>query len=289
MPEEGLNRPRIALALGGGGALGIAHVGVLKVLSEFGIRPDFVAGTSAGAMVGATYCAGVPVEEIARHSLELSWRKLRKRVFPAFALYTNEPMIEYLQGILPVRSFAELTTPLRVVATDLCSAQMVIIEAEPRPPHGELWRPDEAVSINADLVDAVRASCTVPVAFKPVELAGRMLVDGGLVCNVPAAPARQMGADVVIAVDLASRTTIERKPTNILQYIIQASAIRTSWAIRNRRIYADIVLQPDLTAFRWDRFRDSAEVFKRGEAIAREKIGDILLSIKAAEAQLNQQ
>ena len=287
MPEESLKRPRIALALGGGGALGIAHVGVLKVLREYGIRPDFVAGTSVGAIAGALYCGGVPVEEIARQSLELSWRKLRKRVFPAFALYSNEPMIEYLESMLPVRSFAELTTPLRVLATDLCTAQMVVIEADPRPPHSELWGPEESVSINADLVGAIRASCAVPVAFKPVELAGRLLVDGGLVCNVPAAPARAMGADVVIAVDLASRTTIERKPTNILQYIIQASAIRTSWAIRNRRIYADVVLQPDLTAFRWDSFKDSAEVLKRGEVIAREKIGDILLSIKAAEAYLN--
>ena len=286
MSDQGGKRPLIAMALGGGGALGIAHLGVLKVLHEYGIEPDFVAGTSAGAMVGACYCSGMPMDEVIRLSLELDWPKLRKRTFPSFALFTNEPMREYLDSILPVKTFAELKTPLRVVATDLCTAQLVVIEDQPRPLTDDIWQEDEIATITGDLLDAVRASCTVPVIFKPVELAGRLLVDGGMICNVPAGLARQMGADIVIAIDLVGRWTTHRRPRNILQYVAQTAAIRTTWAIRNRRIYADVVLQPDLSSFQWDSFARSQQVLEAGIAVARERIGEIMLAIQAAQATL---
>jgi NTE family protein len=285
MGEGDTERPRIGLALSGGGALGIAHIAVLKVLHEFGVVPDYVGGTSAGAMVGAVYCAGLSIEEMTRLCMSLSWNKLRRRLFPSFALYTNQPMADYLRSILPVHSFAELKTPLRIVATDLCTGQMVVIENEPQPLPEGLWGSEQAVSVSGDLIDAVRASCAVPIVFEPVVVAGRKLIDGGLVCSVPAGLVHQMGADIVIAVDLVRLHSLQREPTNIAQYILQTFAIQTNWALKSRRIYADVVIQPEWGDIKWDDFGCSKLIYERAEAAAHEKIGDVLLKIQAFRAQ----
>src|SRR6201988_3645022 len=182
-PETGPGTPGIGIALGGGFARGIAHVGVLKVLEEEKILIDFIAGTSVGALIGAAYCSGVTSAE-----LEVIARRVRFKTFARWTLSrhgfaTNQRMIGFLQSILKVKSFEELRIPLAVTATDLSTGEGVVFHSGP-------------------LVEPVRASCAYPGMFLPVNIRGRWLVDGILAHAVPTHPLRDMGADRVLAVHL---------------------------------------------------------------------------------------
>ena len=188
MPETSQDSPGIGIALGGGFARGIAHVGVLKVLEEEKIPISFIAGTSVGALIGAAYCSGVSPAE-----LEVIARRVRFKTFARWTLSrhgfaTNQRMIGFLQSILKVKSFEELRIPLAVTATDLSTGDGVVFHSGP-------------------LVDPVRASCAYPGMFLPVNIRGRWLVDGMLAHAVPTLPLVEMGAKRVLAVHLRGRWT----------------------------------------------------------------------------------
>lgn len=175
----------LGLALGGGGALGAAHVGVLKALEERRIRPSVVAGTSAGALVGAAYAAGLPVKRIEQLVREATWSTFGRMTFtPRLGLLDSSALLDTIERIGHEPNIEDLPRRFAAVATDPAARAEVIIDRGP-------------------LGAALRASIAVPGLFPPITRDGRVLVDGGLAANLPIRAARQLGATRVIAVRLS--------------------------------------------------------------------------------------
>src|SRR5262245_9114306 len=171
--------PTIGLALSGGAARGMAHVGVLRALVENKIPIDYIAGTSAGSIVGGAYAAGMQVEEIAELSRDLRWRKIGRLTISRLAFQSNKRLETYMRQRLPVTRFEDLVIPFAAVATDLKTGTAVIMRDK------------------GDVPFAIRASCTIPGWYVPVvDEQGRQLVDGGLVAVIPATVTRELGADI---------------------------------------------------------------------------------------------
>ena len=184
-PPKPPRPPRIGLALGGGAARGFAHIGVIQVLEEAGIKPDLVVGTSAGSLVAALYAAGRPGAELARVALGMDESAITDWSFPGRGLIRGEALARYVREQTGGRTIEQLPLPLGIVATDLDSGLPMLFQ-------------------RGDVGMAVRASSAVPAVFQPVRIGSREYVDGGLVSPVPVRFARQMGAELVIAVDISS-------------------------------------------------------------------------------------
>ena len=177
--------PRIGLALGGGAARGFAHIGVIQVLEEAGIRPYLVVGTSAGSLVAALYAAGRTGSELARVALAMDESAITDWSFPGRGMIRGDALARYVREQTGGRTIEQLPMPLGIVATDLDNGLAMLFQ-------------------RGDVGLAVRASSAVPAVFQPVNIGGREYVDGGLVSPVPVRFARQMGAELVIAVDISS-------------------------------------------------------------------------------------
>jgi len=180
---------KLGIALGGGSARGWAHIGVLRALEQEGIRPDYVAGCSMGAMVGAAFAAG-NIEKLETWALSLDWKRIVRLLDVGLqgGLIKGERLLEFFHGQFVECQFDELAIPFATLATDLATGR-------------EIWLREGKVS------DAVRASCTVPGLFAPVMREGRYLIDGSVVNPVPVSLCRAMGADIVIAVSLSSQVS----------------------------------------------------------------------------------
>lgn len=178
-------RPKIGLALGSGSARGLAHFGVIRAIADAGIEVDFIAGTSMGALIGAIHAAG-KLDELETTFLKFDWKKTVSFfdvVLPKSGLLDGAKISELVRTLVPAETIETLPKPFAAVATDIVSGEEIVIR-------------------NGDLIEAVRASISVPGIFTPVRSSGRILVDGGLTNPVPVSVARAMGADIVIAVDL---------------------------------------------------------------------------------------
>jgi NTE family protein len=245
--------PSIGLALGGGFARGIVHVGVLKVLEQEGIPVRFVAGTSVGALIGAAYCSGVSPAELEEIAARVRFKDLARWTLSRYGFATNLRMITFLKKILKVHTFEELQVPLAVTATDFGSGEGVVFRTGP-------------------LVDAVRASCAYPGVFLPVKVNGRLLVDGMLAHSLPTKPARDMGADKVLAVSLRSHWKNSDGPRHIFDVIGQCFSIAQDVNCAQARSCADLVIEPDVTGYRYDDFERSAELVRIGEEATRAAI-----------------
>lgn len=241
---------KVGVALAGGAARGFAHLGVIEVLREQGVRPWCVTGTSAGSIFGALLAAEVPAESIRRALDSIRWATLARPVLPGQSgLLSLEPLERVLEQLLGnARSFAELPTRFACVAMDV--------------------ERDEAVHLQSGRVSrAVRASCSIPGVFTPVEIDGRLLVDGGVVCNLPVQAAFDLGADYVIAVDLLPGRAAPARPTSILEVMavtFQSLARATSQEAR----LADRVITPDLRGFSFVDFERREELVRRGRVAA---------------------
>src|ERR1700694_691919 len=197
----------INLALGGGFARGIAHIGVLKVLEEENIPIHFVAGTSVGALIGAAYCSGRSVEELEEIASHVRFKHFARWTLSRYGFASNQRMIGFLNSILKVKTFEELRIPLAVAATDFSTGEGVVFQSGP-------------------LVDPVRASCAYPGMFLPVKVRGRLLIDGMLAHAVPTVPLREMGAQRVLAVHLKGTwTNGDSGPRHLFDVIGQCFAI----------------------------------------------------------------
>lgn len=179
--------PRLGLALGGGAARGFAHVGVIQVLEEAGIRPDLVAGTSAGSLVAAIYASGKNGSQLQRVAETMEEATIADWTVPLFnrGVLRGDALARYVNAQVGSRLIEDMRLPLGIVATDLNSGRDMLFQ-------------------RGDTGTAVRASSAVPGVFQPVKISGRDYVDGGLVSPVPVRAARRMGAEVVIAVDISS-------------------------------------------------------------------------------------
>ena len=262
----------LGLALGGGSELGFAHIGVLRVLERHGLRPSFLAGTSVGALVAAFYAAGTPIAKMRRLGMRMNWRTVQRMTIPVLALSTNEPLRTFLIGMLPVREFASLRIPLRLVTTDLLTAQRVVFQGGPAFESRGIVDDPDTVFTTGDLVEAIRASCTRPVINRPVKLQGRLLVDGCLTNNVPATLVGDMGADVVVAVDLHRHRCKPKPPKNILAYAAQSQAIQLHWTLKQRKIAADVVIRPDFSGLDAFDFSEAEGIMRCGEEAAEAEI-----------------
>lgn len=185
-------KPRIGLALSGGGARGIAHIGVLKALAEAGIHPEVVAGTSSGAIVGALYAYGLDATQLQDFARVGIGVKLLRIVNPLRGLIKLTLLREKLEAVLPEDDFACLKKPLSVTATNLQTGDLHVFEDGP-------------------LISAVQASCAVPLLFHPVEIGGQQYIDGGLYMNLPAAPIRER-CDVLIGSNVMPHEQAEVGP-----------------------------------------------------------------------------
>jgi NTE family protein len=174
----------LGLALGGGAARGLAHIGVLKVLEEAGITIDIIAGTSMGAFIGAMYAAGVPVTQMEKAAREIDWFRMARLldpVLPTSGLTDGKKLVTFIAELLPARDFKDLKQSLAVTATDINTGESIIIK-------------------QGDLLEALRASLAFPGIFSPVRFGKRFLVDGGLCKPIPTDVARSLGAEKIIGI-----------------------------------------------------------------------------------------
>ena len=226
LPKVATRRPRVGLALGGGAARGFAHIGVIQVLEEAGIRPDMVVGTSAGSLVAALYASGKNGAELGRLALAMDESAITDWAFPGRGLIRGEALARYVRENTGGRAIEQMPLPLGIVATDLDSGEGVLFQ-------------------RGDLGLAVRASSAVPAMFQPVRIGSREYVDGGLVAPVPVRFARQMGAELVIAVDIS--TAPDGNPTgDMVRLLLQTFAIMGRSINRFELKEADVVLRPKL-------------------------------------------
>jgi NTE family protein len=227
--EPARRAPRLGLALGGGAARGFAHVGVIQVLEQNGIRPDLVVGTSAGSLVAALYASGKNAAELERAALSMEEATLTDWSLPIAGrgVLRGEALARYVRQAVDGRLIENMSLPLGILATDLASGQ------------GVLFR-------RGDAAQAVRASSAVPGVFTPVAIAGRDYVDGGLVAPVPVSQARAMGAEVVLAVDISSDPQ-GNATTGVLGLLLQTTAIMGQSINRFELAGAEVVLRPNLS------------------------------------------
>lgn len=254
-----MERKKIGLALSGGGARGFAHIGVLRVLAEHKIPIDMVAGTSAGSIVGGAFAAGMSVDEIASMASKVGWTNMVRPSLSPLGLLSNAPMGKFLRHHFPVSRFDDMPTPFAAVACDLDTGIEVVLKN------------------TGDLIEAIRSSCAVPGVFAPIYVAdGRMLVDGGVVAPTPTDAVWQMGADVVIAVDLlACGATFRRRPRTAVGMMFQAAMTLLRTASSNQHVKADIIIAPEIAHLRPDEIKRRDDFITLGEAAARKMIGDI--------------
>ena len=242
--------PAIGLALGGGFARGIAHVGVLRVLEEAGIPIRFVAGTSVGALIGAAYCSGLTPDELDEVARRVRFKTFARWTLSRHGFATNARMISFLNSILKVKTFEELRIPLAVTATDVSNGEGFVFTSGP-------------------LVEPVRASCAYPGMFLPVNIGGRWLVDGMLAHAVPTRPLRAMGAERVLAVHLRGRWSAGSAPRHLFDVIGQCFAIAQEMSADTWKQAADVVIEPDVNGFDYDAFDHTPELIRCGEETMR--------------------
>jgi NTE family protein len=266
--RAGTGRPRVGLALAGGFARGISHIGVLKVLRDEGIKVDAVAGTSVGALIGAAYCAGAQLEEMERIGAHTTFTDFGRWTPSWLGLATNQRLEKYLARLTPAKNFEDLETPLAIAATDINAGITIYYSRGP-------------------LLPPLRGSCAYPGLFVPIQFEDRTLVDGFLTSPVPVEGVALLGADVVIAVYLEpSSVQAPRTFTDVLSRSFNIIQRHTDFAWRQQ---ADVIIEPEMTSFVWDDFTRTPELVAAGEAAAREALPRIreLLGMEAEQSQPN--
>ncbi len=252
--KEHPGRPRVGLALAGGFARGIAHIGVLRVLRDAGIPIDCVAGTSVGALIGTAYCAGASLELMEEEGRKTSFADFGRWTPSWLGLATNQRMEKYLERFTPVKMFEELQTPLAIATSDLNQGLTVYYSS------GSIAQP-------------LRASCAYPALFVPIQYDGRTLADGFLTSPVPVEGALLLGADVVIAVYLDSGT--EGTPRTAVEVISRSFNIIQRHADIAWRQQADLIIEPDVHPYAWDDFSKTPELIHAGETAAMAMLPEI--------------
>ncbi len=257
--------PVIGLALGGGFARGIAHLGVLRVLEANRIPIHRIAGVSAGALVAAAYASGRTIEEIAVAARAMRFKDVARWCINPMGLAASERMKQFLARLLKVYRFEEMTVPLSVVASNLNTGKPVIFRD-----HG-------------DVVLPIRASCSYPGLFRPVRLGQDSLVDGAMTMEVPAPALRQMGATHVLSVVLPMRG-MAFDPRNMFQVINRCFQIMQTRTEREWRRVSTLVIEPDVHGMAWDSFESAERLIEAGEKAARAALPRLLPMLESARA-----
>lgn len=248
--------PAIGVALGGGFARGIAHIGVLKVLEEEGIPIRAITGTSVGALIGASYCSGLSAAELEEVAHNCRFTTFARWTLSRYGFASNDRMIAFLTRTLKVKTFEELRIPLGVSATDFNTGEGVVFHS-------------------GSIIDPVRASCAYPGMFLPVNIRGRFLVDGMLSHPVPTRPLREMGMDRVLAVHLKGTWAKGGAPRHLFDVIGQSFAIAQDSMSALWRDAADLVIEPDVAGFAYDDFKRADDLIRVGEASMRAALPEV--------------
>ncbi len=247
-------RNKVALCLGGGGARGFGHVGVLKAFAEAGIEFDMCVGTSAGSLVGALYCSGMSIDAIIAHSHDLDPDDIRKGVF--FRAKDAAPIGKTVAGIIGDIDIEQLRKPFAAVAVDLVTAKQVILD-------------------KGKVSDAVSASCCVPIFFKPYIVGDMHLVDGGILNTVPADVCRLLGADKVVSVDINSTRGEGSAETGTIDVLKTSYGIMSAALAREGLRHSDIIINPDLKKFRPTKKDGYEEMIQNGYDEAKKHIEEV--------------
>jgi len=263
---------RVGLALSGGAARGIAHVGVLRALVENGIPIDAITGASAGALIGGCYAAGLSIERLGEMASTFRWRHTQWPSFSRLGLQSNARMEKFLRAHLPVTRFEDLKIPFAAMVTDLRKGELIVFRD-----HG-------------DLPFAIRASCCIPFIMAPIEDdQGRLLIDGGIVQNLPISQTRDLGADIVIAVDVNfDGVKFFDRPHTALGVLAYTFIAVERIVSNQQRRDADLLIVPKVGHIRWDQTRRANELVKAGYEAGLESIDEIRKLIAERSAVIGQ-
>lgn len=256
----------VGLALGGGFARGFAHLGVIRVLEENGVRITHIAGSSIGSLLGAAYAAEETVDRIAAEGRRIHFRDFGRWTLSKLGLASNDRLGELVRRTFRVQTFDELKIPTAVVATDLGTG-------------------DPFVITSGRLDEAIRASCAFPGLFEPVQAGHRWLADGGLVAPVPTRQAREMGAGIVVGVSVGFNHWNGEAPTNMFQVVNRA----VSAAQKNQgtvwRGFSDVTVEPEVHAIDWDHFHRVDEAMAAGAEAMRAALPRLLELLNGPAAE----
>ena len=252
-------RGKVGLALGGGGARGLAHIGVLEVLEKEGIPIDMIAGTSIGALVGAVYAQKKDINLMKELAIDLGSKRLTfvDPVLSKTGLIRGRKIENTLKSIIGNVKFEDLPIPFACVAVDIDTGEEVVIN------QGTVWK-------------GIRASTSVPAILALTKWEGRHLVDGGLVNPVPVSVLKTMGADFIIAVNvLPSRIAKETKEPNIFSIIMKALSIYSYRIVGSSLSGADVVIEPEVGHLAYTDFHRAQEYILQGQLAAQDSIPEI--------------
>lgn len=225
------NRPRVGIALSGGVAKVVAHVGILHAFEEAGIPIDAISATSGGSIIGAFYCAGTSITDMEAMADELSWKKLTRVTLPRLGLLSNEKLERFINDRLEAKRFEDLKIPLAVVTADLTTGRKAVFSSGP-------------------LAAPIRASCSIPQLFPPVSIDGNLVADGGLVEYLPIQTLDQFDCDVKIGINLGGvRNWHMRDPKNFFEVALRVIGFVSQRNARVSESLADHVVRPNLADF----------------------------------------
>lgn len=246
---DGYRSAKVGLALGGGFARGIAHLGVLQVLEERRIPLAAITGVSSGSMMAAAYASGTPLYKLEELARRMKFKDVAGWTLSKMGLMSSARMDAFLRRLLAVHRFEEMRVPLGVVACDLKTGEPVLFSGR------------------GDVVPAVRASCAYPGLFQPIEIGGRLLVDGGMAEDVPAPSAKKLGSARVMAVSL-EMDEAPADPSNLAQVINRCFQILQAQTGPVWRPSADLVITPKINTFGWDSFDETDRLIQAGRQAA---------------------
>ncbi|WP_144548850.1 patatin-like phospholipase family protein [Bacillus sp. X1(2014)] len=250
-----MEHPKIGLALGSGGARGFAHLGVIKALIDAEIPIHLIAGSSMGALVASFYGAGIDMDRLYKLSTAFKRKYFLDFTVPKMGFISGKKVKEFIKVFTHGKNIEELSIPIGIVATDLLTGEKVVFKT-------------------GSVADAVRASISIPGIFVPEKYNGRILVDGGVSDRVPVSVAKEMGADIVIAVDV-SRVKRNAEITSIYDVIMQSIDIMQAEIINNREIAASVMIRPPVEIYSSRAFTNIEEIINLGEAEAKKHITQI--------------
>lgn len=259
----------LGLALGSGGARGVAHVGFLQALEEEGIKPDYIAGCSMGAVVGGCYASGMTVEEMRDIVLNLRKRHIidvSPQPFSKMALLRSKKVRELLTQNCKVKNIEDFPIPFKCVAADLYSGKLRVFDS-------------------GEAALAIQASSTIPSVFRPVKLENELLVDGGILCRVPVKITKEMGADVVVAVDVLKNCSEPiNELGNLLQLMLRVidvmDAHTTSLLQERDGSLCDLYLEPEMKGMSQYIIKDLDRAYEEGYALGKANTDKIKELIK---------
>lgn len=252
---------KIGLALSGGAARGIAHIGVLKALSEAQIPIDMIAGTSSGALIGALYASGLDVKTIERVALGLKWKEFADFTLPRMGLISGKGIEKFILEHTKIKNFRELKIPLTVIATDLITEKEIVFKEGP-------------------LARIVQASCSLPGIYTPVQYKNMLLVDGGIINVLPTDVLPKMGADFVIGADVNTKATINPEPRNVFQVILQSWDTISREGAKRARKDADLVIYPEIGDISKVDLKRARELLQAGYQATKEVIPQLKKEMK---------